>query len=420
LTRIGAALAVIFSLTLRHGEMPSIRGFGWCVGCGVFGTLDVILNVALFIPLGAAIAWRKPQALRWVARAAAVSLAVSLAIEMCQLFLVRGRDPTLSDIVGNTLGGTVGACLVTFGPRITRASRATWRGLTWSSALLSAGALVLGAWAVGLTVPLDRYYTQWEPQRPSYAPFRGHLVTLSINGLTLTPGAEIHPRRLPASFFDGRIAMEATIEPGSPPSGIALIARISLVPDELLMLGQQREALVGRYRANAYRVGLRSPIYALERIPRSEGMVAARMRIDAERGEVELRAATSSSVHVALYRVTTARFWAALLPLELAFDRWALIGDVLWLGMLFGPVAYAGARSSTGWMGIVPATALGFFALVTQPSLRWWPFAGGVVLAVVLSYLLGVRGRLGAEKPPAHGSRTLEQNVLPLDAAEEA
>jgi hypothetical protein len=416
----GVPLALILVLTLRRGEMPSTHGFAWCIGCGTLGTLDLILNIALFVPFGAALAWWRPDGIGALARAAIASLLVSLAIEVSQLVLLSGRDPSLSDVIGNTLGGGSGALLATAATRITTADVRTWRLIAWFSALLSAGVLLFGAWAVGITVPHETYFVQWEPQRPNYAAFRGHLSALSLEGLTLAPGEVIQPTRLPSSFFDGRVTLEATFSPGAMPGRIAFIARVALAPDEFLMLGQRRDALVVRYRANSYRVGLRSPIFALERAPLSQPTVVARVRVDARGSEVELSASAGSNLRRVRYQISAARLWATLLPFEHAFGDLAMIGDVFWLALLFGPVAYAGARSRAGLRGSAPAGLFAVLALVSQSALRTGPFCGAVMLASLAGYLLGTRTRLGAEKPPAHRARTFEEHMLSVDPAEEA
>ena len=67
----------------------------------------MLLNIALFVPFGATLAAGHAGARRMLLIVAA-SLALSTAIEAVQL-CGRGRDPSLSDIVANTLGGLLGA-----------------------------------------------------------------------------------------------------------------------------------------------------------------------------------------------------------------------------------------------------------------------------------------------------------------------
>lgn len=384
----------------------------------------MVLNVALFIPFGATCALLHTRAGRAVALAAGASLLLTTAVEVSQLLAIHGRDSSLSDIVANTVGGSVGAIAVTTRRDLARASHHTWHRIAWCWVLVGASVLAFGAWAVGFVVPRERYYVQWEPRRPSYAPFRGQLSTLSLNGLTLKPGDVVPPARLPTLFFEGRVTMEGIITPGPEPDALALIARLALASGELVMIGQQQDALVARYRANAHRAGLRSPLFALNGSLPAKPAATVRVRVATGHDEIELRAAGGSRAHVERYRVSAARLWATLLPFDYAFGHSGLLGDVMWLGLLFGPAAYCGARSRIGWRGVVPvgtlAAWLALLALVSQPALWWWPFWGAVALAAAAAYSLGTRASLGAEKPPAHGARPFEEGVLSVDTTEKA
>jgi hypothetical protein len=261
--------------------------------------------------------------------------------------------------------------------------------------LVSASVLAFGAWAVGLRVPREPYYVQWEPRRPKYSPFLGRLSTLSLNGLKLSAGDIVVPSRLAAPHFAGHITLEGHITPGAEPDAIALIARIAIASGELFMIGQQHDALIARYGANAHRAGLRSPIFALGGVLRAKPAAPVHVRVATRLGEIELRAMVGSRVHIARYRMSTARLWATMLPFEYGFGPSAILGDLLWLGLLFGPAAYGGARSNRGWRGIAPASALtallALIAFVAQPALWWWPFWMAVALAGAAGHSLGVR-----------------------------
>ncbi len=263
-------------------------------------------------------------------------------------------------------------------------------------ALAIAGALGFGAWAVALRVPREAYYVQWEPVRPRYAPFNGRLTALALDGLTLRPGQVILPEQLPAAFFDSLVSLAAEVVPRPQPNGIALIARIALSPGELFMLGRQGDALVARYRANVHEAGLRSPMYALDRAFRAEP-VAALIQLHLGSGTVELRARTGQSTTMARHRVTTARAWATLLPFEYGFGAFAILGDLLWLALLFTPVAYGVGRQGAPRWGFAPLVALtawlALIALRWQPSLWWWPYWLSIAVTCGVGAWLGTRAR---------------------------
>ena len=68
---------------------------------------DMIANVALFAPFGAAVVWGD-RSTRQVRLAIACGLGFSLAIELAQVYM-HGHAPTVVDVVTNTIGAWVGA-----------------------------------------------------------------------------------------------------------------------------------------------------------------------------------------------------------------------------------------------------------------------------------------------------------------------
>lgn len=68
---------------------------------------DVVVNLALFIPLGWTLMSMRPGARR-MAFAVGASCAVSVAVESGQLFCIL-RDPSASDVLMNTMGAAIGA-----------------------------------------------------------------------------------------------------------------------------------------------------------------------------------------------------------------------------------------------------------------------------------------------------------------------
>ncbi len=68
---------------------------------------DVVVNLAMFVPLGWTFARRRPEA-RGVWTAIAVGFATSFAAESMQLFCVL-RDPSATDVLMNSCGSALGA-----------------------------------------------------------------------------------------------------------------------------------------------------------------------------------------------------------------------------------------------------------------------------------------------------------------------
>ena len=102
------ALVVIARATLwpQAGAGASAH-LGLCLVCGSRGSADFLLNIALFMPLGAALARQGRPA----ARVAWYAALLSTAIELSQFF-IPGRDPSVGDVLANTSGAVLGALVV--------------------------------------------------------------------------------------------------------------------------------------------------------------------------------------------------------------------------------------------------------------------------------------------------------------------
>jgi VanZ family protein len=74
------------------------------------GVVEFALNVALFAPLGATVALLAPR-MRWW-HLGGLFVALSGVLETTQMLSLSARDPSLTDVVANTLGGAVGSIAV--------------------------------------------------------------------------------------------------------------------------------------------------------------------------------------------------------------------------------------------------------------------------------------------------------------------
>ena len=99
-------LVVILGVTLVPLEATDGAPPILCVLCGDGALADGVLNAALFLPLGAALSvagWRP-----W--RTIALGALLSCGVETAQ-FVIPGRDPSLVDVVFNSLGAALGVSL---------------------------------------------------------------------------------------------------------------------------------------------------------------------------------------------------------------------------------------------------------------------------------------------------------------------
>src|SRR5512138_2127128 len=100
-----AAFLVIAAVTLRPYDGNPVQSVPWCLVCGDSGVADVVRNVVLFVPYGAAL---RATGMR---RALLLVLATSVMIELMQYRVIAGREGTLSDVLTNFAGGAIGIAI---------------------------------------------------------------------------------------------------------------------------------------------------------------------------------------------------------------------------------------------------------------------------------------------------------------------
>ncbi|WP_295826373.1 VanZ family protein [uncultured Microbacterium sp.] len=130
----GAVLAAVIALTLAP------RAIAWPARTLVLDALDhlppswtavvlgagtdVALNVAFFVPLGAAVAVLLP--LRWAPASLPLCALVSFAVEILQAG-IPGRVPDADDVLSNTIGAAIGTVVVIALRVVARGGRAARR-----------------------------------------------------------------------------------------------------------------------------------------------------------------------------------------------------------------------------------------------------------------------------------------------------
>ncbi|MEY2418109.1 MAG: hypothetical protein QOG90_789 [Actinomycetota bacterium] len=116
--RVWLFLTSLTSIWLFTQHSP-YHGSGRIVDLSPFGDLrvaahttgryrDIVLaNVALFVPLGVALAWRGTRFLR----SFGFALTISVAAEVAQFVANRGRIAQSTDVITNVAGAVIGWCL---------------------------------------------------------------------------------------------------------------------------------------------------------------------------------------------------------------------------------------------------------------------------------------------------------------------
>jgi len=399
-----AGLLVIAYATLRPGGPRFKPAPGWtCLLCGSSGGVDVALNIILFIPLGVGLRLRGAS----IRRAAATAFLVSLFVEGWQNFVVSGRDPTISDVLTNTTGGTLGATMTAFAgawlfPTARRATALALGGL----AML---AVILTATAVGLQPSIEPrlYYAQIEPRAGNPGPFSGRLLSTAVNGRPVLHEGELQDADgtpWPV-LVDGRVQLDVALVAGPTLVRTSPIVRITNSGWEAAALLQERDALVFHARTRAVDARLVTPGLAMGGVlPRTPPASPDTLRVHAvlERHGLRVdlsRAGKEESIQLP-FRVALG--WFFLVPYFTLDYRYVIWVSAGWLAALLVPIGFWSARAPLGVGVAVLAGTAGLLILLpliarlsSTAPLEWvgmaLGFGGGVYLARLADSRVGAR-----------------------------
>lgn len=252
-----AALALILVLTLvPTGSIPKHH---ICFFCGVRATAGFLLNIALFIPFGAALV-RPGSRWRVVLGALALGAALSASIEIVQL-AIPGRYTSFADFLSNSVGAGLGALVSATSHRWLRPPTRIggWLALGWSFlvAVVAAGTALL----LVPNLPGGTYYVQWSPELGQFEHFDGRILSARVREFRLDP-VKLRPPSsvgLAAALADGP-RLEARLLPGRATRGLAaMITVFDGKTHEIYVVGREGNDLLVRLRRRADALGFDRP-----------------------------------------------------------------------------------------------------------------------------------------------------------------
>jgi hypothetical protein len=190
---LSVALIGVLTLTPAGQMVAAADGLSvWqrvsCVTCPATWLADIVSNLVLFAPFGAALVLVGMS----VRRAIIVAAAASLVIELLQLSgFPSGRAPAMADLISNALGAAIGAVcarrratLLSPAPATARMLRAGW--------IVACGLMLFGsatAMSPAMPVQTDRSVTASPlPFTPGYGWFAAAAREARINGVAVAHG----------------------------------------------------------------------------------------------------------------------------------------------------------------------------------------------------------------------------------------
>lgn len=379
---VAGTVAIILVATLTPSGDAKLTPMLACLLCGERGLADFALNLLLFVPLGAALAWAGE---RWRAALGAGAL-LSLGIEIAQL-AIPGRDSSLSDVISNTSGSLLGWLAVARGPRLAALPPR-------AAALLTAAAAALPSLIVTATGALFRpdfphaqYYGGWTPDFGHMARYRGRLLSARVAEVAIPEGALPNSDTVRTLLLAGA-ALELRVVVGPPASRVAPLLSINDdAQREILLLGVDRHDLVLRWRMRAAAWRLDQPEVRVARAlaGRRDGDTIA-LVVQRGRGGY---CVTVGGARTCGLNFGPGRGWSLARHAAGGRRAWMDLADAGWLAVLFAPLGWCGSSRRGVWGGAALLLALG----VLPPLANLLPAAAGEWAGGAAGVLLGAAGR---------------------------
>lgn len=382
LTWLAAVLVLGATLVPSRSEVEG--AFFDCLVCGDRGLADAILNVALFVPFGAAAAlvtrsWR---------RAVLYAVVLSTSVELAQQG-IPGRHPSGGDLLFNSLGAVLGVLLVATSDRWILPRAGVSARLSCVASVLLVAMVAITGWLFSPALPQTSYFVQWTPRLAHLAPYDGKVSASSLGSTPHVPGELEDSRQFQRSLERGDELRIGAIA-GRHPGGLASLFSIhDEHRQEVLLLGPDHEDFVLRVRSHARRL----------RLDQADMRASFAMRDIAHGDSLDVRVRLGKGAHCLAindhsscsYGFTAARGWAVLFYAEW-LPRWGRGAlDMLWMSVFCFPIGWwARGRKETGAAVLIAAAGLLVVPAFAQLLPTATPgFAGAI--AGVLGGMLAAR-----------------------------
>lgn len=254
LIAIALALTAIGAATLVPSRGQAEPSFG-CIVCGDRGVADAIVNAILFTPLGVGMAL---AGLRF-RRAAPLGALVSALVELAQLLVIPGRDPSVGDLLFNTIGTAIGYGVTLLVPAVARLDDRMAARLSIAAALDLALAVVLTGWLLQPSLPAGAYWVHWTPMLGHLEWYRGRVQSVRLAERDVRPHRINDPHWVREALQSGG-PIEVRFTGGPSVPGLASLFNLSDERlREVMLLGPDRDDLVFRLRTRSVVLRLDQP-----------------------------------------------------------------------------------------------------------------------------------------------------------------
>ena len=380
---VGSLLFIAIA-TLTPAESTGAFGLRpdfWCLACGTEGGADVTLNIALFVPLGIALALLRVSPLR----ALAVGLLLSMTIESAQRFgFPVGRVASVSDLLTNSLGTLFGALMAWHHRRLIRPSASAAAALSMLSVIIVVSFLTFTAWALGRDS--NRHIAREQVLlvhsngtfAPGYGWYHGRVSQVSVNGTQFRQAGDgpVILRGSAGNRLQGELQIDGRDERREFVPFLSVQGTHPRLPE--IMMGQRNNDALLHVRLRGSQLRLPGPSLVLTQAFVAPGAVHRTVRFAVTSALWTLSSTAGTQTLDASLPVSLSLGWTLFQTVIHVGDPPARIVTLLWLFVLWLPVGY--------WCAIAGKPAdtndrnLGNF--------RRWQFVAAAVIALLFTLWL--------------------------------
>lgn len=408
-------LAIIIATLTPSSQQESPHSL--CLVCGELGGVDIVLNVLLYMPVGAGLAI---AGMRYRNGLIAMSIGSAL-IELLQWTLIPGRDGSVGDVVTNSIGALIGLCAGGHVEALLRPSPREARFLVRAWLAFWIAVQATAAYAMQPSPTLQPYYGQLARALGDEQGYPGRILAATLNGAPL-PDHDIghsHETYESLSHRDGAqldVMMESPRAPTRRPSVVRIADDHE---EEILAVAAEDRDLVYDVRTKASDLRLRGPLFRLDTIlppdrDRSSGSAGVPIHLQARYAlpAITLSATRDGKAIQRRFLPGPGDAWRLIALAYHSYDgtQEERVAAAAWLMLLMLPagywtIAYHQARvRKEGHLMSHPVSALCIalpVGLGIVPSLfhmamaTWWELAGAVagMAAGALAGVLVLRTR---------------------------
>ena len=376
---LGVALGLILLATLTPFPGARLPDFVGCVICGMRGWSDALVNLILFVPLGAALLANG----RTGPRAVGLAGLLSAGIELAQIF-IPGRDPSLGDVCFNTLGAAVGQVTAVLALKLAACSGRAATRLSLVSAIGVAVVTAVTGWLLLPALPLSALSAWYSPDRPDLELFRGRVISTSLGSVPFRTSVFPNPDEVRRSLLTGAPLRIVALAGARARALAPMLVIEDEDGNELLLTGPDRDDWVLRLRTRAASLRLDQPDLrlrgALIRVAPGDTL-----RIEARR-DPDGYCLRVNETQACRLGFTIGSGWALLLYLR-HFPPW--LQRLLGAGWVAGMVVPIGFWARKRWETVVGGSLLFITLALLPPLAGLLPTPGAQWLGAGVGGLIG-------------------------------